>query len=120
MRRPGLRDRGRERRGAVARDGRLRAVRRRPERRGGGGFGGEPILPNTPYDGKFTFVRMRYGPPVAYASQRVMWSHDYPTGEQHFMKILNELTYLGAAHRGNQHPVVRRSRSVQVSDRLHL
>ena len=27
--------------------------------RGGGGFGAEPILPNTPYDGKFTFVRMR-------------------------------------------------------------
>jgi hypothetical protein len=35
------------------------------------------ILPNTPYDGKFTFVRVRYGPPVSYASQRVMWSHDY-------------------------------------------
>ena len=23
-----------------------------------------------------------------------MWSHDYPAGEQHFMKILNELSYL--------------------------
>ena len=22
----------------------------------------------------------------------MLWSHDYPTGEQHFMKILNELT----------------------------
>jgi hypothetical protein len=22
------------------------------------------------------------------------WTHDYPTGEQHFMKILNEVTYL--------------------------
>jgi Domain of unknown function (DUF4159) len=63
--------------------------------RGGGNFGAEPILPNSPYDGKFTFVRMRYGPPVGYASQRVFWSHDYPTGEQNFMKILNELSYLG-------------------------
>ena len=54
----------------------------------------ERIKPNTQYDGKFTFVRLRYGVPVAFASQRVMWSHDYPTGEQHFMKILNELTYL--------------------------
>jgi uncharacterized protein DUF4159 len=64
--------------------------------RGGGGFGGaEPILPNTPYDGKFTFVRMRYGPPTGYASQRVFWSHDYPEGERNFMKILNELSYLG-------------------------
>ena len=64
-----------------------------------GGFGppqASLILPNTPYDGKFTFVRLRYGPPVSYASQRVYWSHDYPTGEQHFMKILNELSYLNA------------------------
>ena len=64
-----------------------------------GGFGGPPqaslILPNTPYDGKFTFVRLKYGPPVNYASQRVMWSHDYPTGERNFMQIMNELTYLG-------------------------
>ena len=52
------------------------------------------ILPNTPYDGKFTFVRLRYGPPVSYASQRVMWSHDYPTGERNFMRMMNELTYL--------------------------
>ena len=63
-----------------------------------GGFGGprgaSPILPNTPYDGKFTFVRLRYGPPVSYASQRSMWSHDYPTGERNFMRILNELTFL--------------------------
>jgi hypothetical protein len=53
-----------------------------------------PILPNTPYDGKFTFVRVRYGPKVSYASQRVMWSHDYPTGERNFMRIMDELTYL--------------------------
>jgi hypothetical protein len=63
--------------------------------RGGGNFGVEPILPNTPYDGKFTFVRVRYGPPVGYASQRVMWSHDYPIGERNFNKILNEVTFLG-------------------------
>jgi len=60
--------------------------------------GGPPqvslILPNTPYDGRFTFVRLRYGPPVNYASQRVMWSHDYPTGERNFMRLMNELTYL--------------------------
>ena len=63
-----------------------------------GGFGGPrqaaPILPNIPYDGRFTFVRLRYGPPVSYASQRVMWSHDYPTGERNFMRIMDELTLL--------------------------
>jgi len=60
--------------------------------------GGPPqvslILPNTPYDGRFTFVRLKYGPPVNYASQREMWSHDYPTGERNFMRMMNELTYL--------------------------
>jgi hypothetical protein len=64
-----------------------------------GGFGGsrrraEPVEPNVPYDGRFTFVRLRYGPPVDYVYQRIPWSHDYPAGERHFMKIMNELTYL--------------------------
>jgi len=63
---------------------------------GGGGFRGraEAVRPNAPYDGQFTFVRLRYGPRTEYVSQRIPWSHDYPTGEQHFMKILNELSYL--------------------------
>jgi hypothetical protein len=67
------------------------------QRRGGFGGGGryaEPILPNIPYDGRFTFIRLRYGPATAFASQRIPWSHDYPNGEQHFMKIMNELSYL--------------------------
>jgi hypothetical protein len=54
----------------------------------------EPIRPNTPYDGKFTFVRLRYGPAVQYAMQRIPWSHDYPIGERHFMQMMNELTLL--------------------------
>ena len=29
-----------------------------------------------------------------FASQRLPWSHDYPAGEQHFMKIMNELSLL--------------------------
>jgi hypothetical protein len=53
-----------------------------------------PVEPNTPYDGRFTFVRLRYGPPTTYVSQRIPWSHDYPAGERHFMKILNELSLL--------------------------
>ena len=65
----------------------------------GGGFGGfgrrqQTIVPNTPYDGRFTFVRVRYGPDYGFTSQRLPWSHDYPSGEQHFMKIVNELSYL--------------------------
>ena len=71
------------------------------QRRGGfgGGFGGgrrrqEAIRPNTPYDGRFTFVRVRSGPDYGFVSQGLPWSHDYPAGEQHFMKIVNELSYV--------------------------
>jgi hypothetical protein len=66
------------------------------QRRGGGRFPstGAPIVPNIPYDGRFTFIRLRYGPPIAYQSQRIPWSHDYPTGEQNLMKIFNEITDL--------------------------
>jgi hypothetical protein len=70
------------------------------QRRGFGGGGGrnrrEAIQPNPPYDGRFTFVRIRYGPDYGFVSQGLPWSHDYPAGEQHFMKILNELSYLNA------------------------
>ena len=70
------------------------------QRRGGrrGDYYDGGWKPNRPYDGQFTFVRIAYnreqyegamGP-----SQYIMWSHDYPTGETHFMKIMNELTTL--------------------------
>jgi uncharacterized protein DUF4159 len=57
----------------------------------------ENLQGNTPYDGRFVFVRLRYqvgfggfgrrggGPP---------WSHDYPRGEVHFTQLLKELTYV--------------------------
>jgi hypothetical protein len=62
---------------------------------GGARFPGpQPVMPNHPYDGKFTFIRLRYGPPTPYVSQRIPWSHDYPAGEHHFMKIMNEVSYL--------------------------
>jgi hypothetical protein len=57
------------------------------------GFG-QPVYPNPPYDGQFTFTRLRYGPPLGEVGQRVPWSHDYPLGERHFMQIMKEVTYL--------------------------
>lgn len=55
---------------------------------------------NVPYDGRFTFARLRYdeslwdrgdfwgrgGPPG--------WAHDYPRAERHLMKLLSELTFI--------------------------
>jgi hypothetical protein len=55
---------------------------------------GQPVLPNPEYDGRFTFARLRYGPETPFASQSIPWSHDYPTGERNFMRILDEISNL--------------------------
>jgi len=46
--------------------------------------------PNVPYDGRFTFLRMRFEP--LGGGWDLKWDHDYPRAENHFMKILEELT----------------------------
>jgi Domain of unknown function (DUF4159) len=53
----------------------------------------EPGAANVPYDGKLTFVRLRYT--MGFSGRRGWeppWAHDYPTSDTHVMKILNELT----------------------------
>jgi hypothetical protein len=76
---------------------------------GGGRLGRYvPVAPNTPYDGRFTFIRLRYGPPTPFVGQQIPWSHDYPLGEQHFMRIMDELTYL--------HPHVQETNIVGLDD----
>ncbi|MEO7361293.1 MAG: DUF4159 domain-containing protein [Gemmatimonadaceae bacterium] len=49
---------------------------------------------NRPYDGRYTFVRIKYPLPDNDFGfrQDIKWSHDYPRGEQHFSKIVQELT----------------------------
>jgi hypothetical protein len=67
-----------------------------------GGFGGSmrrmPVLANTPYDGRFTFVRATYetAPGGYWWRGQPAWSHGYPIAEQNLMKIMNEVSYLGA------------------------
>jgi hypothetical protein len=51
---------------------------------GGGRFRGY-ILPNVPYDGQFTFARIRY-------LGRDSWDADYPRMERHLTTILDSLT----------------------------
>jgi hypothetical protein len=57
---------------------------------------GVEVQGNTPYDGRFVFVRLRYGSGFGdgYGRRGAPWSHDYPDGEVHFSKILEELTLL--------------------------
>ena len=65
-----------------------------------GGFGGRrqslQILPNPRYDGRFTFVRVRYETaPGGYWDRNLpAWAHGYPRAEQNLMKIMNEVSYL--------------------------
>src|SRR5438034_717746 len=63
----------------------------------GGGYGREPALHNVSYDGRFTFVRIKYetAPGGYWAGGRPSWSHGYPLSEWNLVKIMNELSYLG-------------------------
>ncbi len=82
--------------------------------RGGGrrqrGFGYEqffaPVAPdefykppafagNVPYDGRFTFARIAYRGSERWSGREGPgWSHDYPDAEEHFMRIMREVTSL--------------------------
>lgn len=51
---------------------------------------GRDPMPNASYDGRYTFMRVRFEP---YTGGRdLKWDHDYPRAESHLMKILRELT----------------------------
>ena len=70
------------------------------QRGGFGGFGGGPDRagPNIPYDGRFTFVRVRYDPAPGgfWPGRRPSWIHGYPLAERNLMKIMNEVSFIGA------------------------
>lgn len=61
-------------------------------------YGWEPSISNIPYDGRFTFVRVRYTPaPGGYwAGGMPSWFHGYPVAEKNLMRIMKELSYLDA------------------------
>lgn len=54
---------------------------------------------NVEYDGRFTFVRIRYEPAPGrsagggfWRDRDLKWDHDYPRAERHLVRILEELT----------------------------
>ena len=63
-------------------------------RRGEGVFRGG-FFENRPYDGRYTFVRLRYTQSLGRRGGGG-WEHDYPTAEQHFTRLLLELTNVRA------------------------
>ena len=63
----------------------------------GYGYGRVPPIHNIPYDGQFTFVRIKYdtAPGGYWAGGRPSWVHGYPIAEQNLMRIMTDMTYLG-------------------------
>src|SRR5712692_11709204 len=61
----------------------------------GGGYR-EPEVRNIPYDGRFTFARIKYvtGLGGYYYRDLPAWAHGYPEAELNLMKIVNEVTLL--------------------------
>ncbi|MGH7714232.1 MAG: DUF4159 domain-containing protein [Gemmatimonadaceae bacterium] len=51
---------------------------------------GRDPMPNSAYDGRYTFTRVRFEPFTG--GWDLKWDHDYPRAESHLMKILKELT----------------------------
>jgi hypothetical protein len=55
---------------------------------------------NVPYDGRFTFVRLRYTPSQTgygggggyFGGINFQWDHDYPRADRNFIQIIDELT----------------------------
>ena len=64
-----------------------------------GGTGRDPDIRNAPYDGRFTFARLKYTTaPGGYWYQGIpSWAHGWPLSEENLVKIMNELSYLGAS-----------------------
>jgi hypothetical protein len=57
----------------------------------------ESYSQNVPYDGRYTYARIRYAPPEfgGYGGgyrRDVKWDHDYPRSDRHFPKIIQEIT----------------------------
>ena len=61
------------------------------------GRGRFEIRRNTPYDGRFTFVRVNYttAPGGYWYGGWPAWGHGYPLSEQNLMRIMNEVSFLG-------------------------
>ncbi len=58
----------------------------------------EPVVSNIPYDGRFTFARLRFTnlPGGYYYRGLPAWAHGYPTAERNLMKIMREVSVLDA------------------------
>jgi hypothetical protein len=61
-------------------------------------YGWDETVQNIPYDGRFTFARIRYTPARGgnWAGGSPSWVHGYPVAERNLMRIMKEITLLDA------------------------
>ena len=59
-------------------------------------YGWDESVKNIPYDGRFTFVRIRYTPLPGgnWAGGSPSWVHGYPLAEQNLLRIMREISLL--------------------------
>ncbi len=61
-------------------------------------YGWDETVKNVPYDGRFTFARVRYRPAPGgnWAGGRPSWVHGYPLAERNLLQIMQEVSLLDA------------------------
>jgi hypothetical protein len=59
-------------------------------------YGWNPTIRNVPYDGRFTFVRVRYQPSPEGYWAGPSWVHGYPVAERNLMHIMKDISLLDA------------------------
>src|SRR3569623_1796627 len=59
-------------------------------------LGAEPPVHNIPYDGRFTFTRLKYSvlPGGYYYRGEPSWAHGYPTAEQNLQRIIDNVSVI--------------------------
>jgi hypothetical protein len=68
------------------------------------GFRGPRYATNPTYDGRFTFVRLRWDSSGGFGRRGGFsdaWNHDYPRAEQHLALLLRDITYIDARTDGS-------------------
>jgi len=60
------------------------------------GPGREPYRTDVAYDGRFTFVRLRWGGVSGFRGFGTAWNHDYPRAEYNLAQILKDVTFVDA------------------------
>src|SRR5262245_35710506 len=66
-----------------------------------GGVRGFRYPTNLSYDGRFTFVRLRWQSGGGFRGNSDAWNHDYPRAEQHLALLLKDITFIDARTDGS-------------------